>query len=110
MHRRYDDLLSLADRKPSFFQAGGVPRWARFNPETSTSPYASEAAIVEFGFRMTEGSPDGERAELGKIEAEQARFLAKGMQPQDFPVTYMSREREAGALSAAISPRERIFA
>ena len=47
MNRSYDDLLSLTDRKPSFFQSAGVPRWGAFRPQDSTGVYARECAIAE---------------------------------------------------------------
>lgn len=52
MKRAYDDLLSLTGRKPSFFQAEGVPRWADFQPGDSTSPYAVDCAIVEIACQL----------------------------------------------------------
>jgi hypothetical protein len=47
MNRRYEDLLSMTDEKPSFFQRDGVPRWERFEPGRSNGVYAVEVAIME---------------------------------------------------------------
>ncbi len=47
MNRAYDDLLSLTDSKPTFYQKDGVPRWAPFHPGQSTGVYAEEAATLE---------------------------------------------------------------
>ena len=52
MNRHYDDLLTLADRKPSFFQQGGVPRWTAFQAGDSTSPYTVDCAIVEIACQL----------------------------------------------------------
>ncbi len=52
MHRHYDDLLALTDRKPSFFQQSGVPRWSAFQAGDSTSPYTVDCAIVEIACQM----------------------------------------------------------
>ena len=52
MNRRYDDLLSMSDRKPSFFQAGGVPRWSDFRAGESTDKYAHDCAIVEIACQL----------------------------------------------------------
>ena len=52
MNRHYDDLLALADRKPSFFQQGGVPRWTPFQAGDSTSPYTVDCAIVEIACQL----------------------------------------------------------
>jgi hypothetical protein len=47
MNRSYDDILGLTERKPSFFQTGGVPRWGAFEPGVSTDIYARDCAIAE---------------------------------------------------------------
>lgn len=52
MHRQYDDLLALTDRKPSFFQQSGVPRWATFRAGESTGIYAVDCAIVEIACQL----------------------------------------------------------
>lgn len=52
MNRQYDDLLALTDRKPSFFQQGGVPRWTAFRAGESTGIYAVDCAIVEIACQL----------------------------------------------------------
>lgn len=47
MNRSYEDLLSLTQEPPSFFQKDGVPRWAAFQPGVSTDVYADEAVTLE---------------------------------------------------------------
>jgi hypothetical protein len=52
MNRSYDDVLALTDRKPSFFQAGGFPRWEDFRPGASTDVYARDCAIAEIACQL----------------------------------------------------------
>lgn len=52
MKRAYDDILSLTDRKPSFFQKDGVPRWADFRPGESTGTSTCDCAIVEIACQL----------------------------------------------------------
>jgi len=52
MNRQYDDLLALTDRKPSFFQMGGVPRWEDFQPGSSTGVSTVDCAIAEISCQL----------------------------------------------------------
>jgi len=83
MNRPYDDLLALSDRKPSFFQQGGIPRWAPFQAGYSTSPYTVDCAIAEiacqlcdtrFHVLMESGSRDKETI-LQRIRAKNLQYL-----------------------------------
>ena len=47
MHRSYDDITGRIAEPPSWWQAGGVPRYGDFHPGRSSSIYAREAALVE---------------------------------------------------------------
>lgn len=47
MHQYYSDLLDLTDRKPVWWQEGGVPRFAEFHPDNAPDIYADEVALVE---------------------------------------------------------------
>jgi len=47
VNREYQDILSRISEPPSWWQEGGVPRYGPFEPGSSTSVYANEAALVE---------------------------------------------------------------
>lgn len=46
MHQHYHDILALTDRKPVWWQEGGIPRFCEFAPQELPDIYADEAAIL----------------------------------------------------------------
>lgn len=47
MNQHFRDLLDLSDTPPTFWEKGGVPRFAPFEPEVVSDIYADEVALVE---------------------------------------------------------------
>lgn len=46
MKQGYDDILSLTSSEPTWWTAGGVPRWCDYAPEDNDNIYTREAALL----------------------------------------------------------------
>lgn len=47
MHQYYHDILKATEKKPLWWQEGGVPRFEQFNPNSLPDIYADEAVLAE---------------------------------------------------------------